>query len=152
MFTRVQFGVVALVLVLGGLALGEVVIRVQVFEEAGQMPATQPAGGQKEAVLTVETLANGGGAFMAKTSLGKETIQVKGTINAMENGRHRVKVSFSDQVGRSPGMVNTQEVSSSIEVSLDKPQVIGGLRGPHAGVRTVVLTVADQNSLEGGAR
>jgi hypothetical protein len=108
---------------------GDIVVRVEV-KDMGEKAEAAP-------VLTVETLAGAGGHFSAKTTVAKQTVVLKGDLKKQDNGKHRVHVSFSAK-----GDEGMQQITTLIEVPLNKPQHISGLQG--AGTqRSIVLTLED---------
>ena len=110
---------------------GDIVVRVEVKD------STQKEQPEAAPLLTVETLAGAGGQFSTRTTVAKQTVTLKGDLKKQDNGKHRVHVSFSAQ-----GEARVQEVTTLVEVPVNKPQQISGLEGP--GVqRSVVLTLEE---------
>ena len=101
----------------------------------------QKAGDAAVPVMSVETVAGSKGNFAATTKLGKQTIELKGSLKKSDDGKYLVKVTFSDRAEGS-----TQMVSTNIIVPLSKPQEIGGLAGAGA-ERKVVLILEGEPGL-----
>ena len=108
----------------------DVVVRVQVFHEAADAdPLAVPQG---EASMTLETQATAGGRFLSRSRLGKQTIELKGSIKRDgDDGTDRVSVTFSEQA---PG--EQRQLGTSLMLKPDQPHVVG-----KSGERKVVLTI-----------
>jgi hypothetical protein len=130
----------------GAVASADVIVRVQVME--GQDPAeptTQPAavaGNPQEAktVSTVETLTDAAGRFLARTSVGSQVIELKGSITPLVGSdRNRVRVTFSNRSD-----LDRQEINTNVELPLNQPRTIGGLHTSAGQSRSIVLTIANE--------
>jgi hypothetical protein len=140
--TRLGATIVVLAMSLaGGVASADVILRVQVLEEkagdpAARAPADAPADPPKvDAILTMETLAPVGGSFLARTSVGKQKIELKGKVKQNNaNDPYRVSVNFSD-AAEGTG----QQVATTVELRLDQPHVIA-----KSGGRSIVLTICNE--------
>lgn len=132
-------------LLLCGNVLAEVTIRVQVLDDRTPAPQNPSADAlaqpQGDPVVTIETLADAGGNFLARTTLGKQVIELKGSVTPLQSDRSRVRVNFSNQAGDPTGGVGTQAISTNIELSPGKPHVLTRLHGPSGGQRQIVLTI-----------
>lgn len=115
-----------------GMAAADVVVRVEVVGEkpvAGE-PVTQ------ETLMTLETLPDASGAFLARTTLGKQVIEIKGTVKPTNQDRRRVSLKFSDR-----GELSLQQISANAELIADQPKTVGGLKGPKEEEREIILTL-----------
>jgi len=114
------------------LSRADVVVRVEVkVKDPNQKADANPA-------LSVETLAGTTGQFSSKTTVGKQTIELKGDLKRGDDGQYRVRVSFSDLAEGS-----VQQVTTNIILPPNKPREIGGLVGAD-GQRSVVLALDDK--------
>jgi hypothetical protein len=126
---------------------GDVVVRVEVKESAPKADAKAAAAtadtpgalppADATTVLSVETLAGENGQFATKTTIGKETVELKGDLKKPQDGKYRARVEFHDT---SPG--NAQEVTTSIMLPAGTPKSIGGFEST-VGRRFVVLTLEE---------
>ncbi len=127
---------IAGVMMLGAVAPGGVLVRVEV-SEAPRPAATQPATGPvaAETIKAIETVADGRGHFRARTRIGKEVIELKGKIAPAEHGQQRVNVDYSDR-----SEAGLEGVKTSIELPFDKAYPIGGMNA-QADSRQIILTL-----------
>jgi hypothetical protein len=121
-----------------------VVVRVEVKESTakGNAAAADPSialpPADAKTVLSVETLAAGAnGQFATKTTVGNETIELKGDLKKAQDGQYRVRVEFKNS---RPG--GAQEVSTNIMLPASTPRSISGLES-RVGQRYVVLTLEE---------
>ena len=110
----------------------DVVVRVQVFQEAADAdPQAVPQG---EASMTLETQATAGGRFLSRTRLGKQTTELKGSVKRGDDGgADRVNITFTEQA---PG--EQRSLSTTLMLKPDQPHLVG-----KSGERKVVLTIVN---------
>lgn len=125
---------------------GDIVVRVEVKESAQKAiadptatdtPAATPPA-DAATLLSIETLAGANGQFATKTTVGKETIELKGDLKKPQDGQYRVRVEFKNT---HPG--GAQEVSTNTMTPAGQPKTISGLQST-GGQRFVVLTLEEQ--------
>jgi hypothetical protein len=127
-------------------SFGDVVVRVEVKESAQKANAAPAAADTPAAappadattLLSIEPLAGANGQFATKTTVGKETIELKGDLMMPQDGQYRVRVEFRNT---HPG--GAQEVSTNIMTPAGQAKTISGLQ-TSGGQRFVVLTLEEQ--------
>jgi hypothetical protein len=130
----------------GGIASADVIVRVEMKDEKAEAPDKAPAKApaaannppRADADIRIETLADARGKFLARTRVGKQVIELKGSLKQNGKDGYRAAVSFSDQTdGR-----GQHQVSTNVELPLDKPHLIGKMLGDTVN-RSILLTITN---------
>jgi len=126
MYKRIVWATVALLL-LTGPALADVVLDLHM---ASSPATTQPVADDS----SVSVLAVPGHDFFTKFWSSDRTVEVSGSVQAMADGRYRVKIKLDS---RSDGL---QSVCTTVELNLGEAFKLSGLQGGTL-ARTTILTV-----------
>ncbi len=120
---------------------GEIVeVRLLTDKQMSQFPATQPSA-DATIVVSIEALTEASGNFHASCVVGEKTIQLDGNVKTTTEGTRKLRISFLHQEGFRPAPVNTESITTSIELHLNEQRVISWFP---AGQRMIVATIKPQ--------
>jgi hypothetical protein len=110
--------------------------------------ATPPVDPPKDAkvVLSVESLIGADGGIYAKCVIGGQTIRLKGRVTAMQDGKRRVSIDFSQRAD-----ADGRQVSTNVILAPDEQRIIGVLTGSNGARLVAVRIKADDGPAAGKA-
>jgi hypothetical protein len=152
---RATLIVIAVTLLACSPAPAAILVEVQVVEAPAAAaakenhPTTRPAGAlptppkDAKVLLSTQMLARPREPFLTRTTLGDQTIQLKGqfSVSCPSDGPdyYRVSLDYSNH-----SATTSEQITSEVMLKLNEPATVGGLVGSGESSRLIVLTLKDQ--------